>query len=84
MAGLEDFVHRAEKAEKEIENLKIEIKLALKSGHNSSPINDEKVSEELERLRIENSKLKYRIGILKRATESEQKRGWYSNLKKKF
>jgi hypothetical protein len=38
----------------------------------------------LERLRIENSKLKYRIGILKRATESEQKRGWFSNLKKKF
>jgi hypothetical protein len=75
MAGLEDFVRRAEKAEKEIENLKIEIKLALKNGHNSSPINDEKVPEELERLRIENSKLTYRIGILKRATESEQKRG---------
>jgi hypothetical protein len=75
MAGLEDFVHRAEKTEKEIENLKIEIKLVLKNGQSPPPINDEKVPEELERLRIENSKLKYRIGILKRATESEQKRG---------
>ena len=84
MAGLEDFVHRAEKAEKEIENLKIEIKLALENGQSPSPINDEKVPEELERLRIENSKLKYRIGILKRATESEQKRRWLTNLERKF
>ena len=76
MAGLEGFVRRAEKAEKEIENLKVEIK-ALQKGQSSSTANDdgEKVPEELEKLRIENSKLKYQIGILKRATESEQKRG---------
>ena len=72
MAGLEGFVRRAEKAEKEIENLKVEIKELQKGQVNNDDC--EKVPEELEKLRIENSKLKYRIGILKRATESEQKR----------
>jgi len=70
MSGLESFVARAAVAEKEIEKLMLEVE-ALKATNVDY---DEKVPEDLEKLRIENSKLKYRLGILKRATEDQRKR----------
>jgi regulator of replication initiation timing len=70
MSGLESFVARAAVAEKEIEKLMLEVE-ALKATNVDY---DEKVPEDLEKLRIENSKLKYRLGILKRATEAQRKR----------
>ena len=70
MSGLESFVARAAVAEKEIEKLMLEVE-ALKATNVDY---DEKVPEDLEKLRIDNSKLKYRLGILKRATEAQRKR----------
>jgi regulator of replication initiation timing len=70
MSGLESFVARAAVAEKEIEKLMLEVE-ALKATNVDY---DEKVPEDLEKLRIENSKLKYRLGILKRTTEDQRKR----------
>ena len=75
MSEFGGFVVRAEEAEREIEKLKLELD-ALSSGSGSFTAagDDEKVPEELEKLRVENSKRKYRIGILRRATEAEKKR----------
>jgi len=70
MSELEAFVFRAEKAEKEIEALTREIQ-NLKSGTGNEE--DDKLPEDLVKLRTENSKLKYRLGILMRATEAQAK-----------
>ena len=66
---IEHFVSRAEKAEKEIELLSQELKKLLTEKVPSKPSGV--VFEDLEKLRTENTKLKYRIGILQRATTVE-------------
>ena len=72
---IEKFVTRAEKAEKEIEELSKELKTLLSeaSGSKSQSAQTGAVPEELEKLRTENTKLKYRLGILQRATEEASK-----------
>ena len=73
--NIEDFVSRAGKAEKEIEVLKRELDQLLSSSNNKIvPQNQDSSSEELEKLRTENLKLKYRVGILQRATAAAQKK----------
>ncbi len=75
MITLESYVLRAEKAEKEIENLVLQLKNIENGIHLDNGVKDESnVPEELEKLRIENVKLKYRLGILQRATENEKNR----------
>jgi regulator of replication initiation timing len=68
MSDMQEFERRAEVAERELEELSAEIS-ALKSG--AFAADEELAPEELVRLRLENSKLKYRIGILRRAAEAE-------------
>lgn len=79
MSEFRIFVARADEAEREIEKLRLELE-ALTSGSGvgipTTDADDEKIPEELQKLRVENSKLKYRLGILKRATEAEKKRKW--------
>ena len=72
---IEKFVARADKAEKEIEELSKELKTLLSeaSGSKSQSAQTGGVPEELEKLRTENTKLKYRLGILQRATEEASK-----------
>ena len=72
---IEKFVTKAEKAEKEIEELSKELKTLLSeaSGSKSQSAQTGAVPEELEKLRTENTKLKYRLGILQRATEEASK-----------
>lgn len=74
--NIEDFVSRAGKAENEIEVLKRELDQLLSSSSNDKtvPQNQDSSSEELEKLRTENTKLKYRVGILQRATAAAQKK----------
>ena len=75
MISLESYVLRAEKAEKEIENLVVQLKNIEKGNPPNNVTEDEaNVPEELEKLRMENVKLKYRLGILQRATENEKRR----------
>ncbi len=75
MTTLESYVLRAEKSEKEIENLVLQLKNIENGIHLNNVVEDESnVPEELEKLRIENVKLKYRLGILQRATENEKNR----------
>ena len=62
-----DFVRRAEKAEKEAENLLYELS-NLEKCWNGDVANSE-VPEDLEKLQLENKKLQYRLAILQRATE---------------
>ena len=78
MANIDKFVARAEKAEKEIEKLALELESLKKnsvgqggSGDGGGGENEEDVPEELKKLRQENSRLKYRLNILKRAVEKE-------------
>ena len=66
---LNQYVQRADKAEKEIEELTKTIKTLLAE---KPKIADQEVPEELEKLRVENNKLKYRLGILQRATADIQ------------
>jgi hypothetical protein len=75
MASLDSYVLQAEKAEREIENLVVQLK-NIKNEIPSNIVADDEanVPEELEKLRIENVKLKYRLGILQRATENETKK----------
>ena len=79
-SNIQSFVLRAEKAEKEIELLTSQIR-ELENGtftqieDGKVPEDLEKVPEEFEKLRTENFKLKYRIGILQRATELQAKKG---------
>ena len=78
---LEKFVSRADKAEKEVEELIRELEslepqvaaAAKRTGKKEEE--EEEVPEELAKLRTENTKLKYRLGILQRATEKEEARG---------
>ena len=73
MSNLDQFVSRAETAEKEVEKLVAELenmKTALASGSGGVQ-QEEDVPEELKKLRQENSRLKYRLNILKRAVEEE-------------
>ncbi|KAK3738241.1 hypothetical protein RRG08_039652 [Elysia crispata] len=67
-----DFTHKAEKAEKEIEQLQAEINLL------SDPTQLQKdglASPELEKLRVENQKLKFQLKHLKKNVAEEQQRG---------
>jgi len=66
---LEQYVQRANKAEKEIEDLTKTIKTLLAE---KPKLENQDVPEELEKLRVENTKLKYRLGILQRATAEVQ------------
>ena len=69
---VEQYVKRADYAEKEIENLTETIKTLLVENPTSEC---QEVPEELEKLRSENTKLKYQLGILQRATaEVESKK----------
>ena len=69
---VEQYVKRADYAEKEIENLTKTIKTLLVENPTSEC---QEVPEELEKLRSENTKLKYQLGILQRATaEVESKK----------
>lgn len=67
-SSVENYVHRAEAAEQEIEKLLAELKTLEKSSTEKSD-----VPEELEKLETENRKLKYRLGILKEATAQVKK-----------
>ncbi len=66
---------RADKAEKEVEELvkKLEglepLVKAAQEAKNKGGQDGQEVPEELAKLRTENTKLKYRLGILQRATE---------------
>ena len=64
---VKDFVRRAEKAEKEIEDLLSELS-NLEKCWNGDVANSE-VPVDLEKLQLENKKLQYRLAILQRATE---------------
>merc|ERR1739838_662685 len=66
---LEQYVQRANIAEKEIEELTKTIHTLLAE---KPTIDNQEVPEELEKLRVENTKLKYRLGILQRATAEIQ------------
>ena len=75
MSNLDQFAVRAETAEKEIEKLVAELEKLKKGpggegGEGDGP-DQEDVPEELKKLRAENSRLKYRLNILKRAVEEE-------------
>ena len=61
---LEQYVKRANQAEKAIDELSKELQNLLKSQPTSK---SDAIPEELEKLRVENTKLKYRLGILQRA-----------------
>ena len=75
MAGLDQFAKRADKAEKEIEKLAKELESLKKASPGPGPAaggdTEAEVPEELKKLRQENSRLKYRLNILKRAVEKE-------------
>ena len=72
-SNFQNFLLRAEKAEKEIELLTCQVQDLQNGTYTNSE--EEKVPEELEKLRTENAKLKYRIGILQKATQLEAKKG---------
>ncbi|XP_043219701.1 arginine--tRNA ligase, cytoplasmic-like isoform X2 [Amphibalanus amphitrite] len=65
---LEQYNRRAEQAEEEIRQLHSTLQKLLSGSANSNDTD----SEEVARLRAENQKLRYRVGILRRATEEEQ------------
>ena len=74
MADLETFVSRADAAEKEVEKLireleSLEPKIAEAAAVRGG--DEGEIPEELLKLRSENVKLKYRLGILQRATDAE-------------
>ena len=74
MSDLDQFVGRAEKAEKEIEKLAAELESLRRgpaSGGGGGGQDTEDVPEELRKLRAENSRLKYRLNILRRAVMEE-------------
>ena len=64
--------NRADKAEKEIEKLALELESLKKNPASGGKGNDDAdVPEELLKLRQENTRLKYRLNILKKAVEKE-------------
>ena len=67
---LEHYIKRADEAEKEIEDLTKTIKTLLAETPNNTE--DQEVPEELEKLRNENTELKYRLGSLQHATAEIQ------------
>ena len=77
MSDLDKFSARAEAAEKEIEKLAKELEVLKKAGSSkrgeggAGDEDEEDVPEELMKLRKENSRLKYRLNILKRAVKTE-------------
>ncbi|TRY73938.1 hypothetical protein TCAL_01506 [Tigriopus californicus] len=71
MAEIETFVKRAQQAEVEVEKLFEELEILQRMDLAAKA----KVPEELEKLRQENAKLKYRLGILKRATANAEQMG---------
>jgi arginyl-tRNA synthetase len=74
MSGIDQFVVRAEAAESEIEKLVAELE-GLKNVTNvagAKAENTEEVPEELSKLRSENTRLKYRLNILKKSCSKEQ------------
>ena len=77
---LEKYVQRADKAEKAIDELTKELQNLLQS----QPAKSDEIPEELEKLRVENTKLKYRLGILQRATADVKKGGKPVKPKPKF
>ena len=66
---LEQYIERANVAEKEMEELSKTIQTLLTE---KPAVDNQEVPEELEKLRVENGKLKYRLGILQRATAEIQ------------
>jgi len=71
--SLEQLANRADAAEREIEKLVLELE-GIKScggGGGGKAENAEDVPEELTKLRNENSRLKYRLNILKRSCSKE-------------
>lgn len=71
MAEIETFVKRAQQAEDEVAKLFQELEILQKMDLAAKT----KVPEELEKLRNENAKLKYRLAILKRATANAEQMG---------
>ena len=71
MTDIQKFVSRAETAEKEIEKLAQELESLKKTAPAASAGDSDDVPEELRKLRQENTRLKYRLNILKRAVERE-------------
>ena len=69
-SSVEDYVRRADKAEKEIESLLSELK-NLENCSNGNAEEESAIPEELEKLQLENKKLKYRLGVLQRAVATE-------------
>ena len=78
---LEQYVQRANQAEKAIDELSKELQNLLKSQPASQ---SDEIPEELEKLRVENTKLKYRLGILQRATVEVKQAKKMSKPKPKF
>ena len=74
MSSLEQFAARAEAAERDIEKLVVELE-ALKNGTGGGgdkAKNTEEVPEELIKLESENTRLKYRLNILKKSCFKDQ------------
>ena len=85
-SSVEDYVRRAEKAEEEIQVLLTELKnleKCPKGGNPGSNGEESAVPEELEKLQAENKKLKYRLSVLQRATETEKSGGGSTKKPKK-
>ena len=78
---LEQYVQRANQAEKAIDELSKELQNLLKSQPASQ---SDEIPEELEKLRVENTKLKYRLGILQRATKEVKQAKKMTKPKPKF
>lgn len=71
---LEQYVKRAKQAEEEISALSKELDF-LKGLQKGTPVDDFPCSEKLEKLRAENNKLKYQLGILERSVAEEAAKG---------
>ncbi len=70
---LEDFVRHAEQAEKDLAELVAEVEALERHSRAKKEEETKEPPEELVKLREENTKLKYRLGILRRATDKEKK-----------
>ncbi|XP_013793092.2 arginine--tRNA ligase, cytoplasmic-like [Limulus polyphemus] len=68
------YTTKAEKAEEEIQLLTSELEELKKFKNGITCTSDVDCSPELEKLRVENMKLRYRIEILKKSLEEEESR----------